>query len=51
MTFKDDDTKGNVVLKSFKAGIAENVTPQKTYATVVGSNLTSMKEKFIKFFK
>ena len=49
MTFKDDNKKGSVILKSFKAGIAENVTPQKAYATIVGSDLATMKEKYTKF--
>ena len=49
LKFKDDDHKGSVVLKEFKAGIAENVTPQKVYATIQADNLDEIKTKFDQF--
>lgn len=49
LKFKDDDQKGSVVLKKFEAGIAENVTPQKAYATIQADNLAEIKAKFDQF--
>ena len=41
-TFKNDAAKGDCVLQSFKAGIATNVTPQVTRATITGPKLDDM---------
>ena len=49
LTFKDDDQKGSVQLVDFTAGIAENVTPQKAYATIKADNLTDIEAAFKKF--
>lgn len=49
LTFKDDDQNGDIKLLSFKAGIAENVTPQKAYATIEADNLNEIKASFDKF--
>lgn len=49
LTFKDDNQKGAVKLLNFKAGIAENVTPQKAYATIEADNLDEIKSSFEKF--
>lgn len=50
-TFKKDDTEGDYVLNDFKAGIATNVTPQVTRATVSGANLDAIKLAFDAFLK
>lgn len=49
LTFKDDDKKGSVQLVDFTAGIAENVTPQKAYATIKGDNLADIETAYKKF--
>ncbi|RVU70480.1 MULTISPECIES: dipeptidase PepV [Lactobacillus] len=51
LTFKDDPTTGAVKLLSFKAGIAENVTPQKAYATISAANLNEIKDQFDQFIQ
>lgn len=49
LNFKDDDQTGNAKLEKFTAGIAENVTPQKAYAIISGSDLANIKKQFTKF--
>lgn len=51
LTFKENNEKGQLSLDKFTAGIAENVTPQKAYATVSGKSLTEMRTAYDKFLK
>lgn len=51
LNFKGDPKTGNVKLISFKAGIAANVTPQKSYAVIEADNLQEMKADFDKFIQ
>lgn len=48
-SFKNDDTKGDYVLDKFKAGIATNVTPQVTRATISGPDLEAVKLAYESF--
>lgn len=49
LDFKKEKQEGEVILKSFKAGIAENVTPQTAQALIQVPNLEEIKTTFNKF--
>ena len=51
LNFKGEAQQGQVKLISFKAGIAENVTPQKAFAIIEADNLDEIKTKFAQFIK
>lgn len=51
LTFKEDNEKGQLSLDKFTAGIAENVTPQKAYATISGKDLDEVHKAYDKFLK
>lgn len=49
LTFKNAPSQGSLILKSFSAGIAENVTPQKAYAAISGGDLDNIKKAYSQF--
>lgn len=49
MNFKEVAGTGSIDLLTFKAGIAENVTPQKAFASIKADNLADIKTSFEKF--
>ncbi|GFZ27339.1 dipeptidase PepV [Lactobacillus corticis] len=49
LTFKDDAAQGKDKLVKFSAGIAENVTPQKAYATVLAADPKAAAASFKQF--